>query len=209
MTRTPANRVQSDGQAAPTKGIAVDLLPGLTLPKVGEMIRNLRNQHGRSIREVAQEAGVSPAFLSAVERGDTDISVGRLARVAHVFGHDLGSLLGYSARRSQPRIIGPDAQLRLPRGKGVEFTAIPIPGTTLEMMIARVEPHMHFEDVVTHAGTDVLYVAEGELVLVVDGVDYPLHEGDCAVWPSSHAHTVRNDSDRPARAIGMATETVY
>lgn len=95
------------------------------------------------------------------------------------------------------------------RGSGIDFTAVPIPGTTLEMMIAELQPHSAFDDVVSHAGTDILFVAEGEMVLVVDDVDYPLSEGDLAVWPSSHAHTVRNDSDRPARAIGLATETVY
>ncbi len=95
------------------------------------------------------------------------------------------------------------------RGDGVDFTALRIPGTTLEMMIADMGPHAAFDDVVTHAGTDILFVAEGELVLVVDDVDYRLGEGDCAVWPSSHPHTVRNDSGRPARAIGLATETVY
>jgi mannose-6-phosphate isomerase-like protein (cupin superfamily) len=54
-----------------------------------------------------------------------------------------------------------------------------------------------------------MYVAEGELVLVVDGVDYPVSAGECAVWPSSHAHAVRNDAGAPARAIGFTTETVY
>ena len=95
------------------------------------------------------------------------------------------------------------------RGAGIDFTALRIPGTTLEMMVAELQPHAAFDDVVTHAGTDILFVAEGELVLVVDGVDYALSEGDCAVWPSSHAHTIRNDSGRPTRAIGLATETVY
>jgi hypothetical protein len=33
--------------------------------------------------------------------------------------------------------------------------------------------------------------------------------GECAVWPSSHKHAIRNDSDQPARAIGLVTETVY
>ena len=51
--------------------------------------------------------------------------------------------------------------------------------------------------------------ADGELVLVFDGVDYPLETGDCVVWPSSHPHYLRNDSNTPARAIGIATETPY
>ena len=47
------------------------------------------------------------------------------------------------------------------------------------------------------------------LVLVVDGVDYPLATSECAVWPSSHAHTVLNDGDVPAVALGFATEAVH
>ena len=183
--------------------------PQPNLPQVGEVIRKLRLQRGLSIREVASKAGLSASFLGAVERGTSDVSVGRLAQVAHVFGHDLGSLLGYSTQRTGATVIGAEDRVRLSRGKGVDFTAIRIPGTTLEMMVATLAPRALFNDVVTHAGTDILFVAEGELVLVVDGTDYQLGEGDCAVWPSSHAHTVRNDSRHPARAIGMATETVY
>jgi mannose-6-phosphate isomerase-like protein (cupin superfamily) len=36
-----------------------------------------------------------------------------------------------------------------------------------------------------------------------------LGEGECVVWPSSHPHTMRNDSDAPAVAVGFTTETVY
>lgn len=179
------------------------------LPAIAGVIRRLRRQRGWSIRDVADAAGISPSFLGAVERGESDISFGRLAAVAQVFGHDVASLLGYSARQTRPRLIRPDERVQMARGDGVDFTALRIPGTTLEMMIAELAPHAAFDDVVSHAGTDILFVAEGELVLVVDDVDYVLREGDCAVWPSSHEHTVRNDSGRPARAIGLATETVY
>ena len=39
--------------------------------------------------------------------------------------------------------------------------------------------------------------------LVVDGVDYPLRASECAVWPSSHAHTLRNDGDVPAGMLAV------
>jgi transcriptional regulator with XRE-family HTH domain len=192
----------------PSQGLHQGEAPG-ALPAIGAVLRRLRRQRGWSIRTVADAAGISPSFLGAVERGGSDISVGRLASLAAVFGHDVASLLGYSARQSRPHLIRPEERVQMSRGAGIDFTALRIPGTTLEMMVATLQPHSRFEDVVTHAGTDILFVAEGEMVLVVDDVDYVLKEGDCAVWPSSHAHTVRNDSNRPARAIGLATETVY
>jgi mannose-6-phosphate isomerase-like protein (cupin superfamily) len=83
-----------------------------------------------------------------------------------------------------------------------------IPGTNLELLHASLPPHSK-DSPVTHAGLDILFVLEGDLVLDLDGTDYPLAAGECVVWPSSHEHAIRNDSDTPARAIGLVTETVY
>ena len=176
-------------------------------PNVGEVIRRLRTRRGLSVRALADEAGISASFLGAVERGESDIALGRLALVAEALDHDVASLLGYAGGRTTPRVVEPAISKR--RGKGVQFAAFRIPGTHLELLVATFEPHTQFDDSVTHAGLDVAYVAEGELVLVVAGVDYRLREGECVVWPSSHEHTMRNDSDERATAIGFTTETVY
>jgi len=176
-------------------------------PQVGEVIRRLRMRRGLSMRALADEAGISASFLGAVERGESDIALGRLALVAEALDSDVASLLGYAGGRATPRVIGPATSKR--RGRGVRFAAFRIPGTHLELLVATFAPRTRFNDSIRHAGIDVAYIAEGELVLVVGGVDYPLREGQCVVWPSSHEHTMRNDSDRRATAIGFTTETVY
>ena len=177
-------------------------------PRVGEVIRRLRTQRGLSVRGLAEQAGISASFLGAVERGESDIALGRLAQVAGALDHDVASLLGYSLRQGTPRKIDPVTSKRS-RGRGVDFAAFRVPGMHLELLVATFEPGTCFDDVVTHAGINVLYVSQGELVLVVDGEDYLLAEGECVVWPSSHPHTMRNDSDAPAVAVGFTTETVY
>jgi transcriptional regulator with XRE-family HTH domain len=177
-------------------------------PQIGNVIRRLRRQRGLSLRQVAESAQLSASFLGAVERGESDISVGRLALVADVLGHDVASLLGYSLRQSRPRFIRPDEQIRMRRGKGIELTAMRIPGTNLELLLATLAPHSK-DRPVTHAGLDILLVLEGNLVLRLDDTDYPMAAGECAVWPSSHQHAIRNDANQPARAIGLVTETVY
>jgi transcriptional regulator with XRE-family HTH domain len=177
-------------------------------PRVGEVIRRLRTQRGLSVRGLAEQAGISASFLGAVERGESDIALGRLAQVAGSLDHDVASLLGYSLRQSTPRKIEAVTSKRS-RGRGVDFAAFRIPGTNLELLVATFEPATQFDDVVTHAGIDVMYITSGELVLVVEGEDYLLEEGECVVWPSSHPHTMRNDSAAPAVAVGFTTETVY
>jgi transcriptional regulator with XRE-family HTH domain len=178
-------------------------------PRVGEVIRRLRQQRGLSLRDLAERSGLSQSFLGAVERGRSDIAVGRLAQVAGALGHDVASLLGYSLRGATPVVITSAEHVRVPRGDGIDFRTFRIPTTNLEFMVTTFGPGTQFDDVVTHAGIDVMYVAEGTVVLVVDGVDYPVHASECAVWPASHAHTVRNDDDVPACAIGFTTEAVH
>jgi transcriptional regulator with XRE-family HTH domain len=199
--RSRMRRQQADGSLAAASAEA-------NVPQVGEVIRKLRRQRGLSLRAVAEAAQLSASFLGAVERGESDISVGRVALVARALGHDVASLLGYSIRQSRPLFIRREERVRLRRGKGIDLTAMRIPGTSLEMLIASLPPHSK-DVVVTHAGIDVLLVVDGELVLEVDGVDYAMVTGDCAVWPSSHRHAIRNDSDTLARAIGLVTETAY
>lgn len=177
------------------------------VPDVGAVIRRLRTQRGISVRSLAGAAGISPSFLGAVERGDSDIALGRLALIARALDHDVASLLGYSLRQSTPRFVDPAR--RGSRGDGVEFSAFRIPGTQLELLVAAFAAHTAFEDSITHAGIDVAYMAQGSLVLVVDGHEYPLEEGTCVVWPSSHPHTMRNEGDTPAIVVGFTTETVH
>lgn len=176
-------------------------------PDVGAVIRRLRRQRGISVRGLAAAAGVSASFLGAVERGDSDIALGRLAHIAEALDHDVASLLGYSLRQATPRLVAPARQGA--RGAGVEFSAFRIPGSHLELLVASFAPSSSFDDSITHAGIDVAYVAQGELVLEVAGIGYPLREGQCVVWPSSHPHTMRNESDAPAIVVGFATEIVH
>jgi transcriptional regulator with XRE-family HTH domain len=181
--------------------------PGV--PRVGEVLRRLRLQNRMSLREVAEASGLSVSFLGSVERGESDIAVGRLAQVAEVFSHDVASLLGYTLRQTQPRVLQADERVVVPRGRGVEFTAMRIPGTTVEFMTATLAPRTRFDDVVTHAGIDVLFVVDGSIVLVFDEVDYAVGEAQCVVWPSSHPHSIRNDTDSTVRIVGFTSETVY
>jgi transcriptional regulator with XRE-family HTH domain len=198
-------------ETAPVDAASAEEVPvaHAAMPRVGEVIRRLRRQRGFSLRDLAERSGLSQSFLGAVERGQSDISVGRLSQVAQVLGHDVASLLGYSLRRATPVVIRPDDHVRVSRGEGVAFSTFAIPESHLEFMVATFAPHTRFVDEVTHAGIDVMYVSVGSLVLVVDGVDCPLDASECAVWPSSHAHTVRNDGDVPAVALGFTTEAVH
>lgn len=178
-------------------------------PDIAGVLRRLRKQSGLSLDQVAAASGLSASFLSAVERAQSDISVQRLARVAAVFNHDLGSLLGYSQRRTRPQPVPEDDRITVNRGEGVEYEALRIMGTGFTFFVSTFSPRTSYSSPLTHAGFDVCYVLEGQVVLEFDGEDYPLKKGDCFTWPGSYPHLLRNDSNRRARLVAVTTEIVY
>jgi transcriptional regulator with XRE-family HTH domain len=187
-----------------------DLMPPLVAPDVGAALRRLRQRRGMSLNALAIASGVSRSFLASVERGESDISVGRLAQVAHALGKDVASLLGFADRYPGPEYVRADEQPRVSRGHGVEFTVTRVPHTNLEILLVTLEPHTRADETLAQPGLDVLYVIDAELVLEFDGDDYPVRERECIVWPSSRpGTTIRNDSDRVARAIGCSTEIAF
>lgn len=59
---------------------------------LGEQLRGLRREHQESLAETARRAGISPQYLSEVERGLKEPSSEMIAAVAGALGTTLGGL---------------------------------------------------------------------------------------------------------------------
>ncbi|MEY9860176.1 transcriptional regulator with XRE-family HTH domain [Catenulispora sp. GAS73] len=59
---------------------------------LGEHLRGLRREHQESLAETARRAGISPQYLSEVERGLKEPSSEMIAAVAGALGTTLGGL---------------------------------------------------------------------------------------------------------------------
>jgi transcriptional regulator with XRE-family HTH domain len=86
---------------------------------LGSILRSRRLAAGRTLSEVAAEAGLSPAHLSEVERGRKEVSTERLLAVAHALNvrpaeiyADLARLLGAGLEK-QAWPEDPPVKLRL------------------------------------------------------------------------------------------------
>lgn len=193
-------RSRKEQEASPADG---------SVPDVGKILQRLREQRNVSVRELAEKSGLSESFIRAVERGESDISLGRLARLARFFEYDLGSFLGFTSKLSHPNFVGPSNRSKIKRGRGVDYEALHLPGIDLDLVIVDLAAHSKFKDELSHEGIDVVYVTSGEIVVMVDGVDYPMSQGECCVFSAAYRHRVRNDSARPASIISITTGRMY
>jgi transcriptional regulator with XRE-family HTH domain len=69
---------------------------------LGELLRGVRESHRRTLTEVANEAGVSPAHLSEVERGLKEISTELLVAVTHALGVPVADVYVELGRKLDP-----------------------------------------------------------------------------------------------------------
>jgi transcriptional regulator with XRE-family HTH domain len=180
-----------------------------SVPNVGRILQRLREQRNVTVREIAEKSELSESFIRAVERGESDISLGRVARLAAFFGYDLGSFLGFTSKLSRPNFVGKEGRTLINRGRGVKYEALHLPGIDLDLVLVDMAPNSKFKDEWTHEGIDVVYVTQGEIVVVVDGADYPMSENECCVFSAGYRHGVRNDSARAASLISITTGRMY
>jgi len=69
------------------------------LSRLGQRIRKLRRQRGLSQEALAFEAGLDRTYVSSVERGERNIAVLNLAKLASALGVEVSALLGSDEER--------------------------------------------------------------------------------------------------------------
>ncbi|MFJ6786924.1 cupin domain-containing protein [Streptomyces angustmyceticus] len=183
--------------------------PELGFPAPGEVLHRLRTQRGMSLRQVAAECRLSVSFLAALERGETDIALERLGRLAKVFGHNVGSFLGFSPGQAAPSLFPFADQAVIERAPGISYRVLRAPELGYQVVQGDFAPHSVLGEDLQHEGTDLIIVTEGTLVTRYNGVDHTLGAGDCVRWSAGYPHSFRNDTDEPARMVALLFSSLY
>jgi transcriptional regulator with XRE-family HTH domain len=173
---------------------------------LGDRLRDLRAQHGLTLRQLAQQADVSPALLSQIENGATDPSLATLRKLARVFDASIAALFAdpdapevhVSRPGSRPRLSAPRGQIaydRLTPGRG-----------DLEVLQADLSPgDASSPEPWSHPSTECTVVLAGEIVAEINGEKHRLAEGESITFDSRLPHRYRNDSADAARIIIAVT----
>jgi len=67
--------------------------------KLGKKIAYLRKEKGSTQEELAFKIGISPSYLSSIERGISDSTISTVKRIAKALGVDIHILLFFDKSR--------------------------------------------------------------------------------------------------------------
>jgi transcriptional regulator with XRE-family HTH domain len=178
---------------------------------VGERLRTLRTLRRRTLRQVAEAAGLSESFLSQVERGRTNVSVSSLQRIAAALGVDVSDVFAHDGG-ARPRVIRRSARQAVSWGPSAAKSLLtPKPFHSLEVVAAEFapggstgdEPYAHGDS------EEVFFVVAGEVELRLGDELYELGPGDAAHYRSSTPHRVRNTGAERAEVLFMISPPSY
>ena len=163
---------------------------------IAARIKELREIAGISAESFANELNIDKDLLLNYENGNTDISVGFLLKVAHRFNLELSALLKgdqpklhvYSVARNGKGLI-------VDRRKQYKYESLAsnFIHKKAEPFIVTVEPDASNAPLEsnTHPGQEFNYVLEGTLMIVVDGHEIVLSEGDSIYFDSGYKHAMK------------------
>jgi quercetin dioxygenase-like cupin family protein/DNA-binding Xre family transcriptional regulator len=171
---------------------------------LGPSLRLARRSKSLSLNDVAAATGISSSFLSLVENGKSDITIGRLVRLVAFYGLPLADLLP-AVPATEPDIIRKTEQRTLPSAaEGIQFRLL-APNTSGSMMpmVVEFEPSAHLAEYGRHAGEEFVHVMQGKLELELEGSQPRiLKAGDSAYYSAERPHLFRNASETaPLRII--------
>ncbi|CAA9401515.1 Transcriptional regulator, MerR family [uncultured Leptolyngbya sp.] len=162
---------------------------------IGNTIRELRQKHGLTIAEVAEQSGISRGMLSKIENAQTATSLETLAKLASALGVSLATLF------RNYNIPAGSAQL-VKQGEGMEVVRRGTKrGHTYHLLAYDQGPTKRFEPFLItmddasevfptfeHPGTEFIYMLEGAIEYRHGQSTYLLEPGDSLTFRGDIPH---------------------
>lgn len=175
---------------------------------LGQRIRHRRRARNMSLKDLAENSGISIGLLSQIERGLSSPSLRVLAGLADALQLGLADLF------SDHTIAQPSAEKLVVRaeerkkltfwrtGISKELLTPPDDESTLDIFIVVVEPGgTSGSQLYSHEGEEAGTVLEGSLSINVEGREYRLQAGDSFRFASTRQHSFWNPGTAPARVM--------
>ncbi|MFJ2986196.1 MULTISPECIES: helix-turn-helix domain-containing protein [unclassified Pseudomonas] len=171
------------------------------LQHVSLNVRSLRNGAGISQSALAERSGVSRRMLVAIEAGEKNVSLTTLDLIAEALGVAFSTLIQAPDQRDTSRIDALAWAGEHPQSRAVLLASSPARREVeiWEWTLAPGECYASEAD--AEGWSEQIYVAEGQLTLIIEGAEHCLQVGHFHVFPSNCRYAYRNDGAVPTRFV--------
>ncbi len=176
---------------------------------LGQRLRRARRLRGKTLREVAEAAGLSVGFVSQAERDLTGVSLSSLANLARVLAVPLRELVDQPPAGGADTHRGQRARYRLKdRGQSYERLSTSFPGSVLNA-VKMTLPVGYCSEFVAHAGDEFVYVLRGKARYTLGERHFELRAGDSLHFDGRQKHCVANADKQTTELVSIGTLNLF
>ncbi len=171
-------------------------------------LKLLRVQAGLTLEELAQAAELTRSYVSKLERGVSEPSIGAALRIAKALGVKVEELFAQSSEDEPVSIhSAPAGKEGEPQAPRVVSGALPGHRMVAFVMTPTDEP-VRNHPMSHHKGEEILYVLKGSVTLRLARRTETLRAGDSAHFNSSIPHKITSVGKQPASVLLVIAEEV-
>lgn len=179
--------------------------------KVGEKIKEFREEAGKGLQDLADATGFSTAYLSQIENHLISPPLGALMKIARALDIETGKL--FNQKNKAPfTIVRKDEREPTSRvaskegvryGYSYESLAPDKINRSMEPFLVTLEPTAKKGAPYNHDGEEFLFVLEGKVEVQLGDYTDVLEPGDSIYYDSQVPHRVSCLEDVPARIVAV------
>jgi DNA-binding transcriptional MerR regulator/mannose-6-phosphate isomerase-like protein (cupin superfamily) len=185
--------------AAIRTSLAADPAGGATVTWKGNRFRRARRERGLTLKDAAARIGISPAYLSALERGEGEPSSNIIARIADAYLIPMSGLAEFPAHGSV--VVRADERARGVLDGGVTWEELALPGHALEPALLIVPPGQGSGGPYSRPGETFAFVLEGTFDFTLEHEELRVGPGDSIILDPRTTFAWENRGDIEARAL--------
>lgn len=167
---------------------------------------------GLSLQELSGLTGLTPSFLSQVERDQTEPSISSLRRIAEALQVPIFYFL-MDEEAHRPVVRRHERRVLKMAGDGVTYELLSPPdliNRKMEIVVTRMAPGAAGGDhPVTHPGEEFILVVRGSALIKVAEEEHLLDEGDSIYFHAAIPHHIRNVGSGELEILAAITPPAF
>jgi transcriptional regulator with XRE-family HTH domain len=171
---------------------------------LGQKIRDLRNNKGMTLGDLASKINVSPSLISQLERGGVNPSISLLKSISDALEIPLFSLFDKEETRTEePSPLMAAKERKVVTTEGVRFTLLSrTHDLGCEFIYNEWPPGSSTgKEKYVHEGVECGLLLEGELEVELGERTYQLKPGDSITYRSDAPHRLNNRGKKTAKGV--------
>ena len=180
------------------------------MEEIFQKIKQLRFEHGMTLKDLSEKTDLSVSFLSQIERGTSSLAITSLKKIADAVGVKMIHFfeetenLNYAVKKQDQKPFKIESS---------DSTYIRLSNNfadrKIEPFLVTIKPHQKESEPVKHPGEEFYYVLKGAVLLTVDQTEYYLREGEAIHFPSPLPHIWENPLDQETILLSVITPVIF